>query len=207
MPKNALMSLACLLSTALLLTGCGEESETTATASEEQVEDAKPEPAQTNAPAPPEDWTLPTLDADGLIALKQQAAADGQVLVIDCWATWCEPCKELFPLIHDALADRQGVMLVSIATDEDRSETDNYTELAQNYLIAQHAWEDAYIAIGGEARDAFGAVLQDQWNGAQVPAFFVFGADGQPVYTSVTEGLEAEAQLERVTAAVDAALQ
>lgn len=58
-------------------------------------------PAPAAAPTP-----LPSLDAvvplnAGEVPLREQAK--GRVVVIDLWATWCEPCRESMPKI-DRLA-------------------------------------------------------------------------------------------------------
>jgi peroxiredoxin len=45
---------------------------------------------------------------------------DGQVLLLNFWATWCEPCRAEMPMlseIHDAYADR-GFSVVGIALDD-----------------------------------------------------------------------------------------
>jgi thiol-disulfide isomerase/thioredoxin len=38
---------------------------------------------------------LKTLNADQLFA--QVKSQTGKVVVVDCWSTWCEPCKKEFP--------------------------------------------------------------------------------------------------------------
>jgi thiol-disulfide isomerase/thioredoxin len=50
---------------------------------------------QINTPAP--EWELP--DAQG----KSVRLSDlrGQVLVLDFWATWCDPCKQVMPILHE----------------------------------------------------------------------------------------------------------
>ena len=51
-------------------------------------------------------------------------AQQGQVRVVDFWATWCEPCKEALPAL-DALArdlGPRGVAVYGVSIDEDRAQ-------------------------------------------------------------------------------------
>ena len=54
---------------------------------------------------------LPTLGADGDASL---ADYKGKVVVLNFWASWCEPCREEVPLLqktHETIAAKGGVVL------------------------------------------------------------------------------------------------
>ena len=68
------------------------------------------------APAP--DFTALTLDA----APRAKTLADyqGQVVLLNIWATWCAPCRIEMPAIeslHDAYKDR-GLKVVAVSIDD-----------------------------------------------------------------------------------------
>src|SRR5215218_9862792 len=48
-------------------------------------------------PAPP--LALPRLDGDGTVSL---ASLRGKAVVVNFWASWCEPCKKEAPLLQQA---------------------------------------------------------------------------------------------------------
>jgi len=51
-------------------------------------------------------------------AVQSLAAHAGKVVVVDFWATWCEPCKESFPA-YQKLVDQMGGQLVVVAVSQD----------------------------------------------------------------------------------------
>lgn len=139
-------------------------------------------------PAPQAEPELMVIDAEGLTALRTRAAAENRVLVIDCWATWCASCLQMFPKLHDAMAEYgNDVQLVSLCFDEG----DDYIQRAERYLTSQDAWKDAYLAAeGDEAKTAIAKAIGINWDGGALPAVFVFGpGDLRPRFQLVeTEG-------------------
>jgi len=60
---------------------------------------------------------------------------DGQVLLINFWATWCEPCREEMPMLS-ALHERlngQGFQVLGIALDDVQQARDFVEELGITY--------------------------------------------------------------------------
>jgi len=77
------------------------------------------QPAETSGfqayPAP--GWTLP--DPEGnLVSLSDLR---GQILILDFWATWCQPCRDAMPLLNEWMASDMpvGVQVFSINVWED----------------------------------------------------------------------------------------
>jgi thiol-disulfide isomerase/thioredoxin len=66
------------------------------------------------APATP----LPPLDEAGF--QKLLAANKGKVVLVDFWATWCEPCRKEMPLISK-MSERlraKGLVVITVSADE-----------------------------------------------------------------------------------------
>ena len=177
--------LACL---ALLISGCGQEPK------QEQEQDV-------HGPAK---RPLPIADAEAITTLRQQAVAQGKVLVIDCWATWCSSCVAMFPHLHEAMMQRrEEVLLISLCYDEGESSIDK----ASAFLTQQHAWDNAHRAAeGADAKDAIAKALGEQWDGGALPAVFVYKPDGTLVYELLETRGEVQDWVDEITQAVDAAL-
>lgn len=156
---------------------------------------------------PPADWSIQMIDAEGLAKLRQETAADGKVLIIDYWATWCGSCRAMFPKLHAAMAERgDKVRLISISIDQDSKPEDNYIDRAQTYVIDQHAWQDAYVAMPGkESRGAIALATNADWAGVAVPAVFVYGLNGEQAYEMTTPSGTPDQWVAKIAESVDQA--
>ncbi len=108
---------------------------------------------------------------------KQLLAANrGKVLLVDFWATWCEPCRVEMPLLLKLQARHaaRGLKLVTVSADE--PETENHAvEFIKKLGIAA----PAYIKRA-KNDDAFINAIDSTWSGA-LPALFVYDRQGRKV--------------------------
>lgn len=123
--------------------------------------------------------SLPVVRLADLQKIIADADAANQVLVIDFWATWCIPCVEMFPVLHDKLPQLgDNVKLVSVTIDS----PGKYEQLAIEFLRKHHAMDNAYIMAAGENDGPLVEVIQalgKQWHDLEVPVILVYGPDGQ----------------------------
>jgi peroxiredoxin len=75
-----------------------------------------PEPVDRGSPAPPFD--LPRIGESGTLSLE---ALRGKVVLLNFWATWCEPCEEELPAMQRLHRELSGgaFELVAVSVDAD----------------------------------------------------------------------------------------
>lgn len=111
------------------------------------------------------------IDAEGYQKLVQQYK--GKPLLVTFWATWCEPCRDEYPMLNDLAKQYapQGLTVVGVDLDQDgdlilmRRFLTRYKPIFPNYRKKQ----------GGE--DAFVNAVMPGWNGS-IPATVFYSKDG-----------------------------
>ena len=99
-------------------------------------------PLEIGQPAPP--FALEGLDGNEV----SLAALDGKVVVLNFWASWCQPCRLEMPDFQEAWEEHrdQGVVFVGIAVDDLASEASRFAQqVGVTYPLALDA-------TGGAAR-------------------------------------------------------
>ena len=198
---NNSLPITALLAVAMLLTGCGDEPTSN---KQDAVQPDLTTDHSSNGPYSNDARTIDAINAAEITALRKQAAADGKVLVIDCWATWCGSCVAMFPELHNAMKQHgDDVMLVSLSYDEGEK---SLIQAAQ-FLTKHDAWHDAHLAqAGSDAKDEITAALSTAWDGGALPAVFVYGPDGKTAYEMLETRGEVADWVAEIAAAVDKAL-
>ena len=101
----------------------------------------------------------------------------GQPLLVTFWATWCEPCRDEYPMVHE-LAKRyspQGLRVIGISLDEDGD-----LILMRRFLARYQPVFPNYRMKGGRGTSAFAQKVNPRWTGA-IPASFLYSADGRQI--------------------------
>ncbi len=96
------------------------------------------------------------------------SAFKGKVVMVEFWATWCPPCKELAPLLtelYNKYKDRGFVMLSIVSSDEGETTVKNFIN---KYKITYPVLLDN----SGAAR---------KYNVSGIPVSFIINKDGKIV--------------------------
>ena len=153
---------AALAAVAFIAVGCGSEPESAQTAGRAGIPEA----------SKPSRWKA-TLEPVSFDSWQEELhSLQGQIVVVDMWATWCLPCIERFPHMVELSTEfaDQGVEFVSLCLD-DRDDADAI-ELATEFLTEQKATfpnylMDEVVTHAFEKLDLLG-----------IPAVFIYGPDG-----------------------------
>ena len=113
----------------------------------------------------------------------------GKIVLVDFWATWCEPCRaELPALIHlAAKLHSKGFLLLTISADEAEQEEEAYI-----FLKKTGAPMPAYLKRV-EHNERFIDSVDPKWSGA-LPALFLYDRDGHKVKSFIGETKAAEVE-------------
>lgn len=163
-----LVLLACCALAAALMTGCG---------SDEPSAETVPSPAQARrelagAPAP-----LAAVHAQAGELLpggtrafdERMAQLRGHPVVVNVWASWCQPCKQEFP-VFQRLAVRYGKSVAFLGVDTEDVAADARAWLARRF-VAYPSYED---------KD--GEITQDVGVRVGIPGTVFFDRDGRMTY-------------------------
>jgi thiol-disulfide isomerase/thioredoxin len=100
----------------------------------------------------------------------------GKPLLVTFWATWCEPCRDEYPMLN-ALAKQyspQGLKVVGIDLDQDGD-----LILMRRFLARYKPIFPNYRKKKGD-EDSFSQGVMTGWNGA-IPASFFYAKDGKQI--------------------------
>jgi len=121
---------------------------------------------QTAAPRDPE-----LIDLQGYQKMVQQNK--GKPLLVTFWATWCEPCRDEYPMLNELAKQYapQGLKVVGVNMDQDGD-----LIIMRRFLARYKPVFPNYRKKRGE-EDAFSQGVMSGWNGS-LPASFFYAKDG-----------------------------
>jgi thiol-disulfide isomerase/thioredoxin len=134
-----------------------------------------PEPASAFAAVPltvatEADW----IDLERLNQRLQQEKQKGRVVMVNYWATWCEPCREEFPDLIELQRRHagRGLRLLSISLDSPKERE----TAVRDFLAEQRPVFPVFIKTAGDPDEFINAIDPD-WSGA-LPATFIYDRAG-----------------------------
>jgi thiol-disulfide isomerase/thioredoxin len=165
----------------------------------------KKTPAAKPKPRPTVDPNLPKVTQIDEIALKNLLRREGEnskPLLINFWATWCEPCREEFPDLVKIDAEYKGkIDFITVSLDYP-------SEIGRDvpkFLGEMKAEMPAYL-LKTQNEDAAIALVSPNWKGS-LPFTILFDPAGNEVY-SVPKKVKLEilrAEIDKLLASLSAA--
>ena len=143
--------------------------------------------------------TLPKVTAVDAVALKNllnRTGENAKPLLINFWATWCDPCREEFPDLVKLDADYRGkIDFITISLDD----VEDIKTTVPRFLAQMKAEMPAYLLSTDNEEAAIGSVSKD-WQGG-LPFTVLLNEKGEIAYLRqgkvITEVLRAE--IEKLT--------
>jgi thiol-disulfide isomerase/thioredoxin len=121
------------------------------------------------------------IDAQAYQKLLEQYR--GKPLLVNFWATWCEPCRDEYPLLNELAKQYapQGLRVVGVSMDDDGD-----LILMRRFLARYKPVFPNYRKKAGSEAAFRQAVLAD-WTGS-LPVSIFYGKDGQQAGHMLGEG-------------------
>lgn len=134
-----------------------------------QSASSKPDPKS----AKPAGADLPLIDLAGYNQIL--AKYRGKPLVVTFWATWCEPCRDEFPLLVQLQKQYapQGLAIFGVSLDDDSD-----MNLVRRFIARNQPGFPSYRQKPGIDVDAFYRGVNPAWTGT-MPETIFYGRDGR----------------------------
>ena len=118
------------------------------------------------------------VDLDGLKKLLKRDGKDTRPLLVNYWATWCDPCRDEFPdLVKiDEEYRPKGLNFIAISLDD----PPDIKTAVPDFLRQMHATMPVYLLNVSDPEPTINWVDKD-WGGA-LPATFLYDAQGKVAF-------------------------
>src|SRR5205809_3925783 len=130
---------------------------------------ATPQASKTAASRDPE-----IIDAQGYLKLLEQNR--GKPMLVNFWATYCEPCRDEYPMLNELAKQYapQGLRVVGVSLDDDGD-----LILMRRFLARYKPVFPNYRKKAGDEK-LFRQGVLPSWNGV-LPASFLYAKDGRQI--------------------------
>ncbi len=142
---------------------------------------------QAKSKAPAKQQIADPLVIDGAGYQQVLAKERGKVVLVDFWATWCESCRDEYPMINELAKEYgpQGLVVIGVSLDDDGEIT-----LVRRFLNRIKPVFANYRKRPGKEEEFINSVDR-KWSGA-IPADFFYDREGRQAKSFIGEHKRAE---------------
>jgi len=142
--------------------------------------------------------TVAVSPADAATIKKAIRAEQGHVVVVNFWATWCDPCVAEFPDLvkFEKAYGSKGVVVIAVSADMRKS----IDGKVKPFLTKVHARFPQFLQISNDPEDFINA-FDPKWEG-DLPRTFIYDKTGKLV-----KELSGQQSVKSFAAAVDPLLK
>ena len=135
-------------------------------------------PAQQNGVRAAGPSEVRVIDLEGLKKILQRDGKDTRPLLVNFWATWCDPCREEFPDLVKLDNDyrNKGLSFVAVSLDD----LPDLKTAVPKFLTEMKA-EMPVVLLNVSDPDPAIKAVDATWDG-QLPATFLYDKDGKVVF-------------------------
>jgi thiol-disulfide isomerase/thioredoxin len=191
MRRNAFLALGLMILALISLTADARRVNSTRAAASPVQKRSSKASAQARTPVVRE------IDAEGLKKLLQRDGKQARPLLVNFWATWCDPCREEFPDLVQINKDykARGLEFITVSLD-DASEIKT---VVPQFLRQMRSTMPAFLLNVPDPEPTIKWV-DAEWNGG-LPATYLYDAQGQVVFKHMgrVKPEELRAALEKLT--------
>src|SRR5437016_2068443 len=118
------------------------------------------------------------INLDGLKKILQRDPKDTRPLLINFWATWCDPCREEFPDLVKVDSDYRSIGLNFVAVSLD--DIADIKTAVPKFLNEMKATMPVVLLNVSDPEPAIKAV-DEKWDG-ELPATFLYDKEGKVIF-------------------------
>ena len=135
-------------------------------------------PAQSNGAGASAPDDVRQIDLEGLKKLLHRDPKDTRPLLVNFWATWCDPCRDEFPDLVKVDEDYRGKGLNFVAVSLD--EVTDIKSAVPKFLKEMKATMRVVLLNVNDPEPAI-KLIDATWDG-QLPATFLYDKEGKVVF-------------------------
>lgn len=111
------------------------------------------------------------------LALKKVMTPNGKPLLVNFWATWCDPCREEFPDLVKVDQQYKGkIDFITVSLDE----VENISTTVPKFLTAMKSEMPPFLLKASDESTFIASIAKD-WQGG-MPFTALYSASGELVY-------------------------